>query len=201
VQAAKVIFASSGGAIYGEPERIPADESHPLRPISHYGASKLAGEVYLELYGRLRGLKYTILRYANIYGPRQNPHGEAGVNAIFAGLMLAGERPTIFGQGDKTRDYVYVGDIAQANVLALDRADGEVLNIGTGVQTTDQEVYDAVAAAVGFDEPPIYGDERPGDVRHSALDATRAQQTLGWRPQVAFREGVRLTVDYQRQNE
>jgi UDP-glucose 4-epimerase len=201
VQAAKVIFASSGGAIYGEPERIPADESHPLRPISHYGASKLAGEVYLELYGRLRGLKYTILRYANIYGPRQNPHGEAGVNAIFAGLMLAGKRPTIFGQGDKTRDYVYVGDIAQANVLALDRADGEVLNIGTGVQTTDQEVYDAVAAAVGFDEPPIYGDERPGDVRHSALDATRAQQTLGWRPQVAFREGVRLTVDYQRQNE
>ena len=201
VHAAKIIFASSGGAIYGEPERIPADESHPLRPISHYGASKLAGEVYLELYGRLRGLKYTILRYANIYGPRQNPQGEAGVNAIFAGLMLAGERPTIFGRGDKTRDYVYVGDIAQANVLALDRADGEVLNIGTGVQTTDQEVYDAVAAAVGFDEPPIYGDERPGDVRHSALDATRAQQILGWQPRVAFREGVKLTVDYQREKE
>ncbi len=201
VQAAKVIFASSGGAIYGEPERIPADESHPLRPISHYGASKLAGEVYLELYGRLRGLKYTILRYANIYGPRQNPQGEAGVNAIFAGLMLAGERPTIFGRGDKTRDYVYVGDIAQANVLALDRAAGDVLNIGTGVQTTDQEVYDAVAAAVGFDEPPIYGDERPGDVRHSALDATRAQQILGWQPRVAFREGVKLTVDYQREKE
>jgi len=197
----KLIFSSSGGAIYGEPERIPADESHPLRPISHYGASKLAGEVYLQLYGRLYDLKYTILRYANVFGPRQNPHGEAGVNAIFAGMMLAGERPTIFGRGDKTRDYVYVGDVVEANILALERGDGELLNIGTGVQTTDQEVYDAVAAAVSFEEPAIYGEERAGDVRHSALEVTRAREVLGWEPQVKFRDGVQMTVDYQRANE
>jgi len=201
VDATKIIFSSSGGAIYGEPEQIPADEGHPLRPISHYGASKLAGEVYLQLYGRLYDLNYTIFRYANVYGPRQNPHGEAGVNAIFAGLMLVGKRPAIFGQGDKTRDYVYVADVVEANVLTLERGDHEVLNIGTGIQTTDQEVYDAVAAAVGFEELAIYGDERPGDVRHSALDATHAHQVLGWEPRVAFREGVQMTVDYQRENE
>lgn len=155
----------------------------------------------MQLYGRLYDLNYTVLRYANVYGPRQNPRGEAGVNAIFAGLMLAGKRPTIFGQGDKTRDYVYVGDVVEANILALERGDGEVLNIGTGIQTTDQEVYDAVAAAVGFEEAAIYGEERPGDVHHSALDATRAREVLGWEPKVEFRDGVKLTVDYQRENE
>jgi len=201
VGARKIIFSSSGGAIYGEPERIPADEGVALRPISHYGASKLAGEVYIQLYGRLYALAYTILRYANVYGPRQNPHGEAGVNAIFANMMLRGQRPTIFGQGDKTRDYVFVGDVVAANVAALERGDGEVLNIGTGVQTTDQEVYDAVAAAVGFGEPPIYGEERAGDVRHSAVDPSRARQVLGWAPTVSFREGVKLTVQYQREHE
>jgi len=116
-------------------------------------------------------------------------------------MMLAGERPTIFGKGDKTRDYVYVGDVVEANLLALERGQGEVLNIGTGIQTTDQEVYDAVAAAVGFEQPAIYGEERPGDVHHSALDATRAREVLGWEPKVEFRDGVKLTVDYQRENE
>ncbi len=197
----KFIFASSGGAIYGEVEELPASEDVPLRPISHYGASKLAGEVYLGLYERLYGIETTVLRYANVYGPRQNPKGEAGVNAIFANMMLRGERPTIFGRGDKTRDYVFIADVVEANVLALERGAGEVLNIGTGVQTTDQEVYDAVAAAVGFDEPPIYGDERPGDVRHSCLDASRARAVLGWEPTVEFREGVRRTVEYQREHE
>ncbi|MEA3402045.1 MAG: NAD-dependent epimerase/dehydratase family protein [Armatimonadota bacterium] len=199
--ARKFIFSSSGGAIYGEADEIPTPEDAPLQPISHYGASKLAGEVYFQLYGRLYGCDCTILRYANVYGPRQNPHGEAGVNAIFANMMLRGERPTIFGAGDKTRDYVYVGDVVEANVLALEHGGGEVLNIGTGVQTTDQEVYDAVAAAVGFDEPPIYGDERPGDVRHSCVDPSRAKDVLGWEPTVAFREGVRRTVQYQREHE
>jgi UDP-glucose 4-epimerase len=200
VGASKLIFASSGGAIYGEPAQIPAGESHPLRPISHYGASKLAGEVYVQLYGELYDLKYTILRYANVYGPRQNPHGESGVNAIFTGLMLEGQRPTIFGQGYKTRDYVYVGDVVEANVLALGRGEGEILNIGTGIETSDQEVYDAVAAATGFEEPPQYGEERPGDVRHTALDATRAKEVLGWKPTVALPEGVAMTVDYQREH-
>ncbi|MGC9319991.1 MAG: NAD-dependent epimerase/dehydratase family protein [Armatimonadota bacterium] len=199
--ARKFVFSSSGGAIYGDADAIPTGEGAPLQPVSHYGASKLAGEVYFQLYGRLYGCDYTILRYANVYGPRQNPHGEAGVNAIFANMMLRGERPTIFGTGDKTRDYVYVGDVVEANVLALERGSGEVINIGTGVQTTDQEVYDAVAAAVGFEEPPIYGDERAGDVRHSCVDPSRARQVLGWEPTVEFREGVRRTVQYQREHE
>ncbi len=201
VGARKFIFSSSGGAIYGQADTIPTPETAPLQPISHYGASKLAGEVYFGLYGRLYGLEYTVLRYANVYGPRQNPHGEAGVNAIFANMMLRGERPTIFGAGDKTRDYVFVGDVVEANLLALERGAGEVLNIGTGVQTADQEVYDAVAAAVGFTEPPIYGDERAGDVRHSCVDPSRAREVLGWAPTVEFREGVRRTVEYQRQHE
>ncbi|MGD9495321.1 MAG: NAD-dependent epimerase/dehydratase family protein [Armatimonadota bacterium] len=201
VGARKFIFSSSGGAIYGEANTLPTPETAPLQPISHYGASKLAGEVYIGLYGRLYGLETTVLRYANVYGPRQNPHGEAGVNAIFANTMLRGERPTIFGAGDKTRDYVFVADVVTANVLALERGAGEVLNIGTGVQTTDQEVYDAVAAAVGFDQPPIYGEERAGDVRHSCIDATRAREVLGWAPTVQFREGVRRTVQYQREHE
>ncbi len=197
----KIIFSSSGGAIYGEPERIPADESHPLQPMSHYGASKLAGEVYIQLYERLYDLTFTILRYANVYGPRQNPHGEAGVNAIFGGMMLRGETPTIFGAGDKTRDYVFVGDVVAANVAALERGDGEICNIGTAIQTSDQEVYDAVASAVGFGEPAIHGDERAGDVRHSAVDPSHAKAALGWEPTMAFREGVKITVDYQRENE
>jgi len=157
VEARKFIFSSSGGAVYGDGVPLPTPEDACPEPLSHYGASKFAGEVYFRLYGRLYDVRYTILRYANVYGPRQNPHGEAGVNAIFANLMLRGERPTIFGTGDKTRDYVYVGDVVEANVLALERGDGETLNIGTGVQTTDQEVYDAVAAAVGFGEPPMRG--------------------------------------------
>jgi len=199
--ARKLIFSSSGGAIYGEADIIPTPETAPLQPISHYGASKLAAEVYFALYGRLFRMEYTVLRYANVYGPRQNPHGEAGVNAIFANMMLRGERPTIFGAGDKTRDYVFVGDVVAANVLALERGSGEVLNIGTSVQTADQEVYDAVAAAVGFDEAPVYGEERAGDVRHSCVDPSRAQQVLGWAPTVEFRAGVRRTVEYQREHE
>ncbi len=201
VGARKLIFASSGGAIYGEADVIPTPEDAERNPISHYGASKLAGEVYFELYHRLYELPYTILRYANVYGPRQNPHGEAGVNAIFANMMLRGERPTIFGTGEKTRDYVYVGDVVEANVLALEAGSGEVFNIGTGVQTTDREVYDAVAAAVGFDEEPIFGEERPGDVRHSCVDPSKAKRLLGWEPNVEFRDGVGRTVEYQREHE
>lgn len=197
----RFIFASSGGAIYGQADVLPTPEDAALQPISHYGASKLAGEVYFGLYDRLHNTQTTILRYANVYGPRQNPKGEAGVNAIFANMMLRGERPTIFGRGDKTRDYVFVADVVEANVRALHAGAGHVLNIGTGVQTTDQEVYDAVAAAVGFTEPPIYGEERPGDVRHSCLDASRARAVLGWEPTVEFRAGVRMTVDYQRAHE
>jgi UDP-glucose 4-epimerase len=192
----KFIYASTGGAVYGEPDRLPVDETHPIAPISQYGISKHTVEHYLYLYNRLDGLRYTVLRYAIVYGPRQNPHGEAGVNAIFAGMMLRGETPTIFGDGTKTRDYVYVGDVVQANVLALTLGDGEIMNIGTGVQTTDQEVYDAVAAAVGFDKAAQYGEERKGEIRHIALDASKAKRILGWEPTVPFREGVRRNVEY-----
>ena len=195
----KFIYASTGGAVYGEPENLPVDETHPINPISQYGISKHTVEHYLYLYNRLDGLRYTVLRYANVYGPRQNPHGEAGVNAIFAGMMLRGETPTIFGDGTKTRDYVYVGDVVQANVLALTLGDGEIMNIGTGVQTTDQEVYDAVAAAVGFDKHAQLGDERKGEIRHIALDASKARRILGWEPTVPFREGVRRNVEYVRE--
>ena len=192
----KFIYASTGGAVYGEPKELPVDETHSINPISQYGISKHTVEHYLYLYNRLDGLRYTVLRYANVYGPRQNPHGEAGVNAIFAGMMLRGETPTIFGDGTKTRDYVYVGDVVQANVLALTAGDGEMMNIGTGVQTTDQEVYDAVAAAVGFDKPALLGEERKGEIRHIALDASKAKRILGWEPTIAFREGVRRNVEY-----
>lgn len=194
----KFIYASTGGAVYGNPETIPCTEDHRVRPISPYGLTKHTLEHYLELYGIIDGLRYTILRYANVFGPRQDPKGEAGVNAIFTGLMLAGETPTIFGQGDKTRDYVYVGDVVEANVLALDRGEGEIVNIGTGIQTSDQEVFDAIAAAVGFTGKPNYAPERKGEVRHIALDASKAKAVLGWEPRVSFREGARLTVEYNR---
>lgn len=194
----KFIYASTGGAVYGNPEVIPCTEDTPARPISPYGISKHVLEHYLELYGIIDGLQWTVLRYANVFGPRQDPKGEAGVNAIFTGMMLSGQRPTIFGKGDKTRDYVFVGDVVEANVLALDKGAGEIMNIGTGVQTTDREVYDAIAAAVGYTEPPIYTEERKGEVRHVALDASKAKRLLGWEPKVSFREGARLTVEYNR---
>jgi UDP-glucose 4-epimerase len=194
----KVVYASSGGACYGEPDAIPAPETTGIFPISQYGISKHTVEHYLWLYRHNDGLDFTVLRYANVYGPRQNPHGEAGVNAIFANMMLRGENPRIFGQGDKTRDYVYVDDVVQANVLALTAGGGEILNIGTGVQTSDQEVYDATAAATGYPNPPIYTAERKGEIKHTSLDATRAKQVLGWEPTVSFREGSRRSVEYIR---
>ncbi|MDI9583738.1 MAG: NAD-dependent epimerase/dehydratase family protein [Acidobacteriota bacterium] len=194
----KMIYISSGGAIYGDPEEIPATEECPVHPISHYGVSKYTVEKYLWLYNHNEGLRYTTLRYANVYGPRQRPDGEAGVTAIFSGLMLSGRRPTIFGAGDKTRDYVFVEDIVEANVLALDRGDQEAFNIGTGVQTSDQQVYDTVAEATGYPEPPIYGEERKGDVKHSALDWSKAKRVLGWEPRYTFAQGVAKTVEYNR---
>lgn len=194
----KFIYASTGGAVYGNPETIPCTEEHRIRPISPYGLTKHTLEHYLELYGIIEGLRYTVLRYANVFGPRQDPKGEAGVNAIFTGMMLEGKTPTIFGKGDKTRDYVYVGDIVAANVLALSKGEGEIINIGTGVQTSDQEVFDAIAAAVGFEGEAIHTEERKGEVRHIALDASKARRVLGWEPQVSFREGAKLTVEYNR---
>jgi len=194
----RVIYSSTGGAIYGETDQIPTPEDHPLRPLSPYGCSKLCGEHYLTTWHRLYGLEYIIFRYGNVYGPRQDAHGEAGVVAIFGGLMLEGRQPTIFGPGHKTRDYVFVGDVARASVLALDAPGNEILNLATGKQTTDQEVFDAVAAAAGYVGPPLYGPERPGDLQDSCLDVSKAARVLGWQAQVDFREGAGLTVEYLR---
>jgi UDP-glucose 4-epimerase len=195
---AKVIFISSGGAVYGDSPVVPAVENVPPRPISHYGAAKLSGEHYCQVYHVTAGLPYTILRYSNVYGPRQNPEGEAGVTAVFARLMLQGRQPKIFGDGSKTRDYVHVMDVARANVLALDHGEMGVFNIGTGRRTTDQEVYDAVAAAAGYAGEPEYTDFRPGEVMHSALDCARAREALGWEPTIAFAEGVASVVEFNR---
>jgi UDP-glucose 4-epimerase len=194
----RVLYSSTGGAIYGDTQEIPTPETHPQRPLSPYGCSKLCGENYLTTWQRLHGLEYVIFRYGNVYGPRQDAHGEAGVVAIFGGLLLAGRQPTIFGPGHKTRDYVYVGDVAQASVLALEGPGNEVFNIATGRQTTDQQVFDAVTAAAGYAGPPLYGPERQGDLQDSCLDVSKAARLLGWTAQVPFPEGAKLTVDHLR---
>jgi UDP-glucose 4-epimerase len=160
--------------------------------------AKLAAEKYVQLYHALHGLAYTILRYANVYGPRQNPQGEAGVTAILAYQMLRGIQPALFGDGSKTRDYVHVSDIARANVLALERGAGEIFNLGTGRQITDRYVFQVLAEATQYEGEPQYLPRRPGEVLHSALDCTRARESLGWQPQVPFEAGVQSVVEYER---
>jgi UDP-glucose 4-epimerase len=190
----KVVFASTGGAIYGEPTSLPVTEDHPLAPISPYGITKYVGELYLTFYQRAYGLPYVSLRYANVYGPRQDPTGEAGVVAIFIDAMLRGRAPTIFGDGTQTRDFVYVGDVVRANLLAMRSDVVGVLNIGTGIETPVNLLYEKLAQLTGFPDPPVYADPRPGDVYRIALDATRARILLGWGPEVTLEEGLRRTV-------
>ena len=194
----RIVFSSTGGALYGEPERLPADEEHPVRPLSPYGASKAAAEAYVRTLCALSGIRHTILRYGNVYGPRQDPFGEAGVVAIFASAMLRGQRPTIFGDGSHERDYVYVDDVAQANVLALARNEDGVYNIGTGQGATVAQVFDALAGATDYGGGAEYAAERPGDVRRIYLDVRRAERELGWRATVPLGEGIRRTVDAMR---
>lgn len=191
----KLIYASTGGALYGDPEFVPVPETHPIRPLSPYGQSKRVGELYVDLYARTEGLEYTILRYANAYGPRQDPHGEAGVVAIFTGLMLEGQRCTIDGDGEQAKDYVYVGDIARANMLALGAGSGLAINIGTGKGTSVNAIFAALQAATGDATPPHHGPPRPGDVRNIWLDSTLAGEVLGWRHEVELDEGIRRTVE------
>ena len=193
---AKFIYASSGGAIYGEPQSLPVDENHPINPVSQYGVSKHTVEHYLHLYALQYGINYVVLRYANVYGARQNPFGEAGVVAIFARQMLEGKQPTIFGPGNKTRDYTHVSDVVAANLLAMERGTNAICNIGTGVETSDQEIFDAVAEAVGYDDPPLYTSVRPGEVQRMCLDWSRAERELGWHPTLSLKEGITKTVAY-----
>ncbi|MCD6358387.1 MAG: NAD-dependent epimerase/dehydratase family protein [Dehalococcoidia bacterium] len=194
----KVIYASSGGAVYGEPEYIPADEQHPVNPISQYGVSKHVVEHYLYLYGVLSGLNYVVLRYSNVYGPRQNPGGEAGVVAIFAGQMLRGEQPTIFGQGDKTRDYTCVFDIVEANLLAVERGEKLICNIGNGVETSDKEMFDTLADVLKYKGIPRYDSVRQGEVHHICLECSLAREKLGWESKISLREGLLKSVEYYR---
>ena len=195
----KLIYASTGGALYGEARTIPASEDHPVNPESPYGASKHAVEHYLYLWRRLHRLDYTVLRYPNVFGPRQNPHGEAGVNAIFIGAMLAGEAPRIFGDGEQIRDYLYVDDVVEANLLALERGSGEIVNLGTGVGTSVNQIFRALRDLIGFQGEPIHEPERPGEIRRIVLDASRARRVLGWEPRVSFAEGLARTVAWSRE--
>ena len=165
-------------------------------PQSPYGLSKLLGEEIVKFYAREHGLAYTIFRYANVYGPRQNPKGEAGVTAIFGGLMRAKKRPTIFGDGSKARDYVFVDDIVRANVLALRKGNDEIINLGKGTTITDREVFNAIACATRFTEEPVYAPYRIGEAYRVALRPEKAKKHLGWAPHVNFQEGIQKTVAF-----
>lgn len=195
----KVLYAGTGGALFGEAQYIPVDEAHPIDPISPYGVSKHTVEHYLFAYRVNHGLDFTVLRYPNVYGPRQDPHGEAGVVAIFALQLLEGQTPTIFGDGTKTRDYCYVGDIVEANALALDNGGGRVFNIGRGIEVTDRGIFEAVRDAVGSTGEPVYGPPRTGEVEHVALDATLARRELGWEWSVDLPEGVARAVAFYKE--
>ena len=191
---AKVVFASSGGAAYGECDG-PAPESAPLLPLAPYGTSKVCGEEYLATWNRLYGTSHVSLRLGNVYGPRQMPHGEAGVVAIFMGLLRDGGTPTIFGDGSQTRDYVYVGDVADAMVRALDR-DGGTYNIGTGIETSVIELFGAVRAASGVARDPAFAPARLGELQRSVLDPALAGRELGWRPDRSLAQGLSATWDW-----
>jgi UDP-glucose 4-epimerase len=189
---ARVVFASTGGAIYGECER-PASEADPCLPLSPYGAAKLAGEGYLGAFARLYETPHVALRFGNVYGPRQDPHGEAGVVAIFLGRLSNGEPCRIFGDGSQSRDYVYVGDVTRATLAALDGDVGGVLNVGTGIATSVLDLYDVCRRVAGSSADPVHESERPGELQRSVLDGELAAATIGFRPETSLEEGVAAT--------
>ncbi len=196
-QVKKFIYVSTGGAVYGEPKELPVKETCPVEPLSQYGVSKHTVEHYLSIFYKLYGLNFTILRYPNVYGPRQSPHGEAGVVAIFSELLLQNIRPTIFGDGSKTRDYVYVDDIINANIIVLNNVgNGEIYNLGWGKEISDLEVFHTVRRALASDIEPIFGEKRPGEIDHISLDSSKAMEKLKWVPTVTFEEGIKLATQY-----
>ncbi len=194
----KVVFSSTGGAIYGEQEVYPAPESHPTRPVSPYGVSKASGELYLGYYRAQYGLPSVALRYANVYGPRQNPHGEAGVVAIFSERLIRGETCAINGTGEQTRDFVYGPDVARANLLAATRDVQGPINIGTGIETEVNQLYALLARAAGVDRPAQHAPAKPGEQMRSSVDPGLAAKVLGWRPAVALEEGLQRTIGWFR---
>ena len=196
----KIVHTSSGGSIYGTPPTYPTSEAVPTDPASPYAAGKVAGEVYLNTFRHLYGLECSHIAPANVYGPRQDPHGEAGVVAIFAQALLSGNPTKVFGDGSNTRDYVFVDDVVDAFVKASGQAGGgQRFNVGTGVETSDRQLHSAVAAAVGAPDDPEFHPPRLGDLKRSCLDISRAEQVLGWRPQVMLDDGVAQTVAFFRQ--
>ncbi len=193
----KFIYISTGGAVYGEPRVLPVNETCPIEPLSQYGVSKHTVEHYLSIFYKLYGLNFTILRYPNVYGPRQSPHGEAGVVAIFSELILQNIRPTIFGDGSKTRDYLYVDDIINANTIVLNNTGiGEIYNLGWGREISDLEVFHTVRRALSSDIEPIFSKKRPGEIDHISLDSSKATKELKWKPEVSFEEGIKRAVQY-----
>ncbi|GAB4505997.1 MAG: SDR family oxidoreductase [Anaerolineales bacterium] len=195
----KFVYVSTGGALYGEPQYLPCDENHPINPLSPYGVSKHTVEHYLYFYRQVHGLAYTVLRLANVYGPRQDPFGEAGVVAIFTQRMLDGEQVVIYGSGEQERDFVFVMDCARAAVLALSRGDGEAYNIGCGRGTTVNVLFAMMKSLTGYAREPRYDPPRPGDVFRSFLNADKARRELGWEPSVSLEEGLRQTIAHFRQ--
>jgi UDP-glucose 4-epimerase len=190
----KIIYASTGGAIYGEPQYLPCDERHPIRPQCQYGISKHTVEHYLELYSDLYALDYTVLRYPNVYGPRQDPDGEAGVVAIFGGRMLDNQPVTIFGDGTQQRDFVFVGDVARANLLAVERGSQAIINIGSNLGTSVLDIFEALKSVTRYGLDPIFAPPRLGEVYQIYLTGGLALQLLGWQPTVTLQDGLRQTV-------
>jgi UDP-glucose 4-epimerase len=191
----KFIFASTGGAIYGNPKKLPADEHTPPNPLSPYALSKELAEKTIQYFCKDNGIDFTILRYANVFGPRQSGEGGAGVFPIFTSLIAQGKRPTIFGDGKKSRDYVYVGDVARASALALKRGNGETVNIATSIKTTDYQVFKAIADAFGYTEKPIFTPKRPGEIQSISMSYKKAKKILGWEPKVMFAQGVKKLIE------
>jgi UDP-glucose 4-epimerase len=195
----RFLFASTGGALYGDADVIPTPEDYPTLPVSPYGASKLAAEVYLRTFHALHGLSYTALRYANVYGPRQDPHGEAGVVAIFAQRLLSGERARINGDGKQTRDFVFVGDVADANARALASDAVGSFNVGTGIETDITTIFQLLKRFTGSNQPEEHGPPLPGEQRRSVVDARKMEKVLGWKPKTNLEVGLDATVRYFRE--
>lgn len=195
----KIIFISSGGAIYGEQDYFPADEEHPTRPLSPYGITKLTGEKYVQFYQHVYNLNFVILRYANVYGPRQNPKGEAGVVAIFSSRMLTGGQPVINGDGLQTRDYVFVRDVVNANLKALDYEESNYFNIGTGIETTVNELFHELNHLTNANAKEVHRAAQPGEQMRSVLNIEKAKKILNWTPQISLNEGLAKTVEYFKQ--
>jgi len=192
----KIIYSCTGGALYGDPETIPCMDDAPLVPISPYGMSKWVAEQYLDFYHRLYRLNFTSLRYGNVFGPRQDPHGEAGVVAIFSRAMLEGTQPQIYGDGAQERDFISVADVVEANLAAIERGDGKHMNIATGEATSVNRIFELLQGITGYKWDPVHAPQRAGEVYRISLDWSRASQELGWSPKVSLEEGLQKTVDY-----